>query len=42
VTDGHDALADELTARLGSQHMLIDLDLTAPHGQDWTGRFRGR
>src|SRR5579863_8010812 len=36
-----DALAAELTAIAGREHVLTDPDVTAGYATDWTRRFRG-
>ena len=32
---------DELRAVVGEQHMIVDPDVTASYGRDWTGRYQG-
>jgi hypothetical protein len=33
---------DELRAAVGTEHVLVDADLTASYERDWTGRFGAR
>jgi FAD/FMN-containing dehydrogenase len=36
-----DALVDAFVSTVGTAHVLVDREITAPYSRDWTGRFEG-